>query len=65
MSEVVCWCCDKYCVVYEHTTDIGLCLFCKRIISGNEKVCDEFIIRKGLHTKREIPAYCKNYNKKE
>ncbi len=62
MGEVLCWCCENYHVVYEHTTEKGLCMLREKIVLGNDSVCDEFIMRKGLYTKREIPDYCKNYN---
>lgn len=63
MREVTCSACDNYCVVYEDITDLGLCLIRKKKVLDLDKVREDFIIRRGLHTKREIPSYCKNYNK--
>ena len=63
MAEVVCWCCDYYLPLSEDCTE-GACLkeFCIRL--ANDTVCEDFFIRRGLYTKRSIPEYCKNYNKK-
>ena len=62
MREVTCSACNNYDVIYEHTTDMGFCLLRKGIVLDLDRVCEEFVIRKGLHTKREIPAHCKNYH---
>ncbi len=62
MREVTCSACNNYDVIYENTTDIGFCLLWRKRVLDLDRVCEEFVIRKGLHTKREIPKYCKNYH---
>ena len=63
MDFVLCYCCDHYDVVFEDTTELGLCKPCKKIASAYDDVCEQFIMRRGLYTKRAIPDYCKNYKK--
>lgn len=62
MECVVCWCCGHYEPVFKDTIELGLCIPCKKVVSAFDNVCEEFVLRKGLHTRREIPDYCKNYN---
>ena len=61
MNYVLCGCCDKYRVIYEDTTERGLCELCNKVVSAYDEVCSEFIMRRGYYTKRAIPDYCKNY----
>ena len=61
MKFVLCYCCDHYNVVFEDTTERGLCELCNKVVSAYDEVCSEFIMRKGYYTKRVIPDYCKNY----
>ncbi|MBQ8868785.1 MAG: hypothetical protein IJ027_03590 [Oscillospiraceae bacterium] len=63
MKYVLCYCCDKYEVVFEDTNELGLCRPCKKVVSAYDEVCKELIMRRGFHTEREIPDYCKNYKK--
>ena len=63
MNVVLCWCCDYFIAPFEDTTEIGVCKLNKKIICSRDKVCEEFIIHRGLHTEREIPEYCKNRKK--
>ena len=65
MREVTCSACDNYRVIYEHTTDKGFCIFCEKIVYDEDKVCEEYVLRRGLYTKRTIPSYCKNYHKEK
>ena len=60
MDYVLCYCCKNYQLVFEDTTEQGLCKMRKSVISAYDKVCNEFVMRKGLYTKRQIPDYCKN-----
>lgn len=63
MAKVVCWCCDYYMPTNDDCTE-GACSKTFSIKCANDTVCEEFLIRRGLHTKRDIPAYCKNYSKR-
>ncbi len=68
MSKVVCWCCEKF--VLKETTEIelaysknidGKCTLKNISCTAQDKVCQDFVLRNGLFTKRTIPSYCKNY----
>ena len=63
MSVVQCWCCQNYRLIDDETVgnDIGYCILKKQCVKLEAEVCCEFILRKGLYTKRNIPDYCKNY----
>ena len=63
MSEVLCWYCEYFLVNGEDGTRNGTCLKIPMMLSPYNEVCEEFIMKKGLHTKRTIPEFCKNYNK--
>jgi len=66
MAEVVCWCCEHY-IQFENPKTIenlfidGRCSLLGICRREDNAVCEEFIMRSGLYTKREIPKYCKNY----
>ncbi|MBQ7045828.1 MAG: hypothetical protein IJN65_04980 [Clostridia bacterium] len=59
MSEVLCWCCEHFSLVDEDNY-IGVCKLDESQKSAYCTVCEEFLIRSGLFTKRTIPDYCKN-----
>lgn len=66
MSEVVCWCCEhfepNYCDSSKRNVISGG--FCKRFNANclpEDSVCEEFLLRSGLHTSRTIPENCKLY----
>lgn len=61
MKEVVCWCCENYKLVDLYDTDWGFCVHKNSELSGYDRVCEEFIMRRGLYTKRTVPDYCRNY----
>ena len=61
--EVLCWCCEHYLYFLNKDND-NLTAFCgvkENCVSANNKVCKEFVKRKGLYTERKIPDYCKNH----
>ena len=63
MAEVICACCDHY-LYYKEKNDnyeTALCELCNRRVSGYDKVCEDYILMKGMGTRRTIPDYCKNY----
>ena len=64
MNEVVCWCCENYRIFIDKgNMDLGICLLQKKELPIDSKVCEHFILRRGLYTKRSIPDYCINYSK--
>lgn len=66
MSEVVCWYCENYRIFIDKgNMDLGICLLNKKELSIDNKVCEHFIIRSGLYTKRDIPDCCVNYKKND
>lgn len=64
MSEVLCWYCENF-VFFSDNPDekncIGVCTYKKIICDAQSRVCEDFIMRSGLHTKKSIPGYCRNY----
>ena len=62
MSEVLCWCCKYFVLLEEHSYEkwYGICENKNVIILAENKVCEEFILKSGLHTKKTIPDYCRN-----
>lgn len=64
MSEVLCWCCENF-VLFDDNPDEkdcdGICKYKKLICNAQSRVCEEFIMRSGLHTRKSIPSYCRNY----
>lgn len=64
MAEVVCGNCNHYLYYKEKESyEEALCYFCGKRVSINNTVCGEFIIMRGMHTRRTIPEYCKHYKK--
>ena len=63
MSEVLCWCCENYKLIDDNTEN-GFCVLQRVKVSAYDRVCEDFIKRCGLYTKRTIPDYCKNYKEK-
>ncbi len=39
----------------------AVCDLTKECVSANRKVCEKFILGKGIHTKKAIPDYCTYY----
>lgn len=64
MPEVICGNCDHYLYYKEEVSnEEALCDFYGRRVSAYSPVCEEFVIMRGLHTRRTIPEYCKYYKK--
>lgn len=64
MSEVLCWCCENFVLFYDNSEEKncdGICKYKKLICNAQSRVCEEFIMRSGLHTRKSIPSYCRNY----
>ncbi|MBQ7800434.1 MAG: hypothetical protein IJ370_08060 [Oscillospiraceae bacterium] len=66
MNVVMCWCCQKYLLIDDQSigNEIGFCELKGQRVKCDENVCCDFVLRKGLYTKRNIPDYCKNYKQK-
>lgn len=64
MKEVECWCCENYKFLPDEETDNGFCILKNTRLSAYDKVCEEFIMMRGLYTRRPIPDYCINYKNK-
>ena len=56
---VECWCCKHFTLRDNH--DTGACALKWKIVPAHDKVCEDFVMLKGLYTNRTIPDYCKNY----
>ena len=70
MAEVVCWCCENYnslnrLMIINGAFVDGYCLRYNKPCLSESNVCEEFVMRIGLFTKRTIPDYCKNYKEKK
>lgn len=70
MQEVVCWCCEHFVLLNEleilgNKLTNGKCQYKNLKCYSENKVCEEFILRSGLHTKKIIPEICKNYKDKK
>ncbi len=68
MKYVECWHCECYDYLSEKTANVpesvaGLCTQKDEIVPAHNTVCEEFLLRQGLYTDKEIPEYCKNKNK--
>ena len=66
MKEVLCWCCEYFYLLTDAKVQgeiSGECLKKKEIVNGSDRVCEQFLIKSGLHTARVIPEYCLNYKK--
>lgn len=66
MKEVVCWCCEKFkpldeLLIYKKNFMNGICTYNNTLYWSDSPVCKDFILRKGLFTKRIIPDKCINY----
>lgn len=63
MNVVLCWCCQNYLLIKDEPAgnEVGYCTIKESRVKYDDAVCCEFILRQGLHTKRSIPDYCKNY----
>lgn len=64
MSEVLCWCCENFVLFHDNPDEKdcdGICKYKKLICNAQSRVCEEFIMRSGLHTRKSIPSYCRNY----
>lgn len=67
MREVLCWCCEHFTLSDNELSEFfkksatGICCLTGLEIPVYNRVCENFIINKGLHTKRTIPKYCRNY----
>lgn len=66
MKNVVCWCCENFILqedVLKNKEKIidGICLYKNSFCYSEGEVCQEFILRRGLHTNRNIPDICKKY----
>lgn len=69
MKEVVCYCCEMFkpldkLIVYKKDLVNGICMHTNNLCSTESPVCQDFILRKGLFTKRTIPDRCVNYKSK-
>ena len=66
MKTVVCWCCeyfkcfDKLKILDQNLIN-GKCEFTNSFRFSENDVCEDFILRSGLVTKRKIPDICKKY----
>ncbi len=69
MEEVVvCWCCEFF-VLNDNKfpksspLDDGYCIFTQKSCHSFAEVCEDYLFRSGLYTKRKIPDKCKRYKK--
>ncbi len=69
MREVVCWCCEYFELseisdpFYKLIHGIKDCCSLKnKGVNSEDAVCEDFLLRSGLFTKRSIPERCKNYH---
>lgn len=66
MSEFVqCWHCVHY-IWFSVNDDnsSAICEIKKQCVSAKEKVCEQFILGKGIYTQKTIPDYCTHYKTK-
>lgn len=69
MREVVCWCCEYFYAkfedpVFRELITKEMCTYKLQICEPEDKVCENFLLYRGLFTKRTIPERCKNYYQK-
>ena len=60
MEEVRCWCCEHFILEddFSKMTDVyGICKIKNEGFFMHNKVCEFFVLRKGLHTQKIIPDY--------
>ena len=61
MKKVTCWYCDYYELFYKYendtfkNTDFGFCKTKEKCRKGTAHICDNFILRQGLFTKKWYP----------
>ncbi len=61
---VECWYCEHYTWFSVNSDNsFAICDIKNHCVSAKEKVCDQFILGKGIFTKRYIPDYCIHYKK--
>ena len=66
MKEVMCSQCEYFVVDYidenmqNNIIVRGECVKKHDIVSVTDKVCEEFLLAKGVYTQKIIPDYCKN-----
>ena len=67
MQEVLCWCCAHWFAFAESQEKIerGFCEFYNKDCSAYKRVCKDFLLRNGLHTRKTIPEYCENYKEND
>ena len=66
MKEVLCWCCEHFCLLSDSeakTKVYGECKELNKNVDGFDRVCELFLLNSGLHTERIIPDCCVNYKK--
>lgn len=61
---VECWHCEHYVwFSVDRNNLFAICDVKNSCVIACEKVCEQFILAKGIHTKRDIPDYCIHYKK--
>lgn len=65
-NVVVCWCCEYFDPKFEDPIEKekmtgGVCTEKEMECLPYAKVCEDFLLRSGLHTRRSIPSYYKHY----
>ena len=64
-NYVECWHCENYEWFSACSNNLlAICKIKKECVLAGGRVCERFVLGKGIFTKREIPDYCINYNKK-
>jgi len=61
---VECWHCEHY-VWFSLSNDnsFAICDVKNSCVFANNKVCEQFLLGKGVHTNRDIPDYCIHYKR--
>ncbi|MBE6750107.1 MAG: hypothetical protein E7560_02970 [Ruminococcaceae bacterium] len=65
-NVVVCWCCEYFFPEFGDPINKGkmtgsMCSKREASRLPSDNVCEEFLLRSGLHTRKSIPSYCKHY----
>ena len=64
-KTVECWHCENYVwFSVESNNLLAVCKIRNECVLACGEVCEQFVLRKGIFTEREVPDYCINYNKK-